>query len=106
MNLFTFVSGRGRGDDRRHLIPTGPGTSFPVALCEAPIRLSDDPLAMPCTPCTVKALSAIALTLEAIGSAELAVLATRRASDLSFETRKGEVDADWAPGELSEAFGR
>lgn len=105
MAIFTKVAGR--RDGRRHIIVTsGAASTFPVAMCASPIALRDDALLPPCADCQAKAVAEAALALETLGLVDLAVRVSRVASDLSFETKKAQSDADLAPGEWAEMFGR
>lgn len=105
MALFAHVAGR--RDGRRHVIVTsGTDAAYPRAMCDSPIRLADDPLAPACPDCQAKAVAEAAAALDALGLTDLAVRVARVAGDLSFETRKAQTDDGWAPGELSEAYGR
>lgn len=96
MAIFTHVAGR--RDGQRHLIQTVGADAYPHGLCGAPVRLVDDELLLACTDCRAKALGETAVALDVLGLPDLAARVARVAGDLSFMTRRAQVDADpeWA----------
>lgn len=89
--LYGNAAGR---DGKRHMIRATEGSTFPRGICGDSIVLRDDPLLPHHTECRLVALTEVSLALEGLGLTDLAVLVTRHVGDLSFETKRAQVDAD------------
>lgn len=105
--LYTPRAARDSHGRHRHLF-RGSGTGISSVCQDAmfTVALVDDVRAPACSQCRLVALTELALAVDTLGLGELAIRIAAHASDASFETRGAQVDGDWSPGELTEAFGR
>ncbi len=84
----------------RHLF-RGSGSGGISSVCQDAlftVALVDDQLGLVCTPCRLVALTELSLAVDGLGLHDLAIRIAAHARDTEYAT--------WAPGELSEQFGR
>jgi len=97
--IYTTRVARDSQGRHRHLCRTGGGGIS--SLCQDAlftVALVDDPLGLVCTACRLVALTELSLAVDALGLNDLALRIAMHARDADH--------VRWAPGELTEAFGR